>query len=265
MILFRYELKQLRKNIIIWALSMGVLIFMMLPTYIGFTTGGYSTMTDLMNNNPVFDVFGINTDFIMNPLGMFSFLNSFAMIVAAIHGMSIAFASHTKEYTSKSAEFLLTKPHSRGKVFWAKFGACAVDTLIVGTFYIIGAGLALLTVKGAIIDWWAFILIAKTLVLVELMFVIFGILAGTFFSNVRTPALISSCVMIALFCLSTMSKKINVPILGYLTPFAFFTPLRIVETRFYEWNYAIWYIVFGVGLLLISYRKFIKKDIVFGG
>jgi ABC-2 type transport system permease protein len=266
MIIFKYELMQLKKNIIIWALSMGGLIFLMLPVYIGFTAGGDELMmNDLMRDNPVLDVIGVDIDFIMNPLGMFSFLNGFAMIAAAIYGMSIAFSSHTKEYKNKSAEFLLTKPHSRGKVFWAKFAACVVAVWVVGLFYMIGAALALLTVEGAIDNWRAFILIAKTLPLVALMFVVFGALAGTFFSNVRTPTLISSCVMLALFCTDTMSQKINVPLVGYITPFAYFKPLGIFERGFYEWNYVIWYFVFGAGLMLLSYRKFIKKDIVFGG
>jgi len=264
MTIFKYELKQLKKNIIIWAISMGGLIFLMLPTYVGFTSGANTSIMDMMQNNPLLDLLGVNMEFMLNPLGMFSFLNSFAMIAAAIHGMSSAFGSHTKEYTSKSAEFLLTKPHSRGKVFWAKFAACAVDTLIVGAVYVIGAALALLTVKGGNIDWRAFILIAKTLVLVGWMFVIFGMLAGTFFSNVRTPTLISACVMFALFCLNTMAKKINAPLLKYLTPFAFFSPLRIAQTGAYEWNYVIWYVVFGAGLLFISYRKFLIKDVLFG-
>lgn len=265
MTIFKYELKQLKKNIIIWALSMGGLIFLMLPVYIGFSSSGDITMIGAMQNNPLLEVLGVSASFIATPLGMLSFLGSFAMTAAAIHGMSIAFSSHTKEYTSKSAEFLLTKPHSRGEVFWGKFFACVVDSLIVGAAYIIGAALALLTIKDISVDWWSFILIAKTLVLVELMFVVFGTVAGTFFSNVRTPVLISSCVMLALFCLSTMSKKINLPILGYLTPFAFFSPIDIAETGFYEWNFVVWYVVLGVGLLLISYKKFLKKDIVFGG
>lgn len=265
MTIFKYELKQLKKNIIIWALSMGGLIFLMLPTYIGFTSGGDPLMAEAMNNNPLFEALGVGTAFVMTPLGMFSFLGSFAMIAAAIHGMSIAFSSHTKEYESKSAEFLLTKPHSRGEVFWGKFFACTVDSLLVGIAYTAGAGLALLTVKNVSIDWRAFLLIAGSLVLVELMFVVFGIVAGTFFSNVRTPVLMSSCVMLALFCLSTMSMKINQPILGYLTPFAFFKPMNTVETGFYEWNFVVWYVVLGVGLLLTSYRKFLKKDVVFGG
>ena len=265
MTVFKYELKQLNKNIIIWALCMGGLVFLMLPTYIGFTAGGNADTMDLMKNNPMLDMLGVGAEFIMKPVGMFSFLNSFAMIAAAIHGMSIAFSSHTKEYESKSAEFLLTKPYSRGKVFWAKFFVCALDSLIVGAVYVIGAALALLTVKGASVDWRTFILIAKTLVLVEWMFVIFGTLAGAFFGNVRTPTLISACVMFVLFCLNTVSKKINVPIMAYLTPFGFFNPLKISETGFYDWNFVVWYIMLGAGLLWISYRKFIKKDVLFGG
>lgn len=265
MTVLKYELKQLKKNIIIWALSAGGLIFLMLPTYIGFISGGDTLMVEAMENNPLFGAFGVSAAFVMTPLGMFSFLNSFAMAAAAIHGMSIAFSSHTKEYANRSAEFLLTKPHSRGEVFRGKFLACAADSLIVGTAYITGAALAMLTVKGVRVDWQPFLLIAKSYVLVELMFVVFGTAAGTFFSNVRTPVLISSCVMFALFCLSSMSKKINQPILGYFTPFAFFNPMSIVETGFYEWNFVVWYAVLGAGLLLVSYRKFLKKDVVFGG
>ena len=265
MAVFKYELKQLKKNIIIWALSMGVLIFLMLPTYLGFISGADAFMAQAIKNNPMFEALGVSAAFVMTPLGMFSFLNSFAMAAAAIHGMSIAFSSHTKEYANKSAEFLLTKPYSRGRIFWSKLFACGADSLIVGAVYIAGAALSLLTVKGIAVDWWAFLLIGKSLVLVELMFVVFGTAAGTFFPNVRTPVLISSCSMFAFFCINSVSQKINQPALGYLTPFAFFPPAAIAETGFYQWNYMIWYVILGGGLLFASCRAFLKKDVVFGG
>ncbi|KEZ88417.1 MULTISPECIES: ABC transporter permease subunit [Clostridia] len=265
MTVFKYELKQLKRNIIIWALSMGGLIFLMLPTYLGFIKGADAFMAEAINNNPLFDALGVSAAFVMTPLGMFGFLNSFAMAAAAIHGMSIAFSSHTKEYANRSAEFLLTKPHSRSKIFWSKVLACTADSLIVGTAYIAGAALAFLTVKGIRIDWPAFLLIGISLVLVELMFVVFGTAAGTFFPNVRTPVLISSCVMFGLFCLNSMSKKINQPVFGYFTPFAFFNTVTIAETGSYQWNYLAWYVFLGAGLLFISCRTFLKKDVIFGG
>jgi ABC-2 type transport system permease protein len=265
MTVFKYELKQLKKNIIIWALSMGGLIFLMLPAYLGFISGADSFMTEAIKNNPLFEALGVSAAFVMTPLGMFSFLNSFAMTAAAIHGMSIAFSSHTKEYANRSAEFLLTKPYSRNKIFWSKVLACTADGLIVGTAYLAGASLAFLTVKGIRIDWLAFLLIGVSLILVELMFVILGTAAGTFYPNVRTPVLISSCVMFGLFCLSSMSKKINQPLLGYFTPFSFFNSVTIAETGFYQWNYLLWYLFLGAGLLLISCRTFLKKDVIFGG
>ena len=101
--------------------------------------------------------------------------------------------------------------------------------------------------------------------LVELMFVVLGTAAGTFFPNVRTPVLLSSCVMFALFCLSSMSKKIQVPVLGYFTPFAFFDPVSIAETGFYQWNFVVWYVILAGGLLYVSSSAYRKKDIVFGG
>ncbi len=265
MTVFKYELKQLKNNIIIWSLSMGGLIFLMLPTYLGFISGTDVLMTKALDNNPMFEALGISAALVMTPLGMFSFLNSFAMTAAAIHGMSIAFSSHTKEYGNRSAEFLLTKPHSRNRVFWSKFLASAADSLIVGTSYIIGAALTLLKIKDISVDWTAFLLLGISLVLVELMFVVFGAAAGTFFSNTGTPVLLSSCTMFAFFCLSSMSKKIHAPVLGYFTPFGFFDPGSIIKTGAYQWNYMVWYVILGSGLLLISCRTFRKKDVVFGG
>ncbi|MFT4006804.1 MAG: hypothetical protein QM683_14710 [Lacrimispora sp.] len=81
----------------------------------------------------------------------------------------------------------------------------------------------------------------------------------------RTPVLISSCSMFAFFCINSVSQKINQPALGYLTPFAFFPPAAIAETGFYQWNYIIWYVILGGGLLFASCRAFLKKDVVFGG
>ena len=264
MVVFRYEMRQLRKNTIIWALCMGGLIFIMLPTYIGFTTSGDAMMADMIENNAIFDVLGVDTGFVLKPVGMFSFLNSFAMFAAAIHGMGMAFGSHTKEYSGRSAEFLLTKPISRGRVFVAKLAACAACAIAVSVVYITGAALALNTVEGTA-DWRTFALVALTLLLVELVFIVFGMLAGAFFPNTRTPTLISACVMLALFCLNTMAKKINAPLLGYLTPFAFFSPQRIAETGFYEWGVVIWYVLFGAGLTLAGYIKFKKSDVLFAG
>ena len=265
LVVFRYELKQLAKNSIIWALCAGALIFLMLPVYIGFTTEGGGAMAGMMENNAVFDVLGVDTDFVMNPIGMFSFLNSFAMIAVAIHGMGAAFGSHTKEYANKSAEFLLTKPYSRGRVFWSKLAACAVDCLAVGAAFTLGAALALASLKGANIDWRAFVLIAKTMLLVEWMFMIYGALAGAFFPNARTPVLISACVMLASFCLNTMAKKIGAPILYYFTPFAFFNPRRIAETGFYDIDMAVWYIVSGAALSLAAFAKYVKRDVSYAG
>ncbi|MDD4286365.1 MAG: ABC transporter permease subunit [Eubacteriales bacterium] len=265
MTVFRYELKRMRKNIVIWALSMGGAIFLMLPTYIGFTKGSDGVMVDAMQNNPLFELLGVGATFIMTPLGMFSFLGSFASVAAAIYGMGTAFSMHSKEYENKSVDFLFTKPAGRKAAFWGKLSACAVGCVIIGLAYSAGAAAALLTLPDITVDWWTFLLLAKTLTLIELIFVVFGTVAGTYFSNTRTPVLLSSCVMLVLFTLATMSRKISQPLLSYLTPFAFFPPLQVAETRFYDWKFMIWYVVLSAGLILLSYRKFLKKDITFGG
>ncbi|MDR0772362.1 MAG: hypothetical protein LBF15_05000 [Candidatus Peribacteria bacterium] len=53
-------------------------------------------------------------------MGTLGFLTSFFALAAGISGMFLGLKIFTKETVQKSAEFLYTKPYSRGNIFFSK-------------------------------------------------------------------------------------------------------------------------------------------------
>ena len=109
MTVFHYEWKRSRKYILIWGLSLAVCIFSMIPVY-------YSMIEtpELLPKNfaegGFFETVGISLALLLEPLGMYGFLNAFFALAGGIFGMHFALSLFTKECTENTAEYLFTKP-----------------------------------------------------------------------------------------------------------------------------------------------------------
>ena len=96
MTVFHYEWKRSRKYILIWGLSLAVCIFSMIPVY-------YSMIEtpELLPKNfaegGFFETVGISLALLLEPLGMYGFLNAFFALAGGIFGMHFALSLFTKE------------------------------------------------------------------------------------------------------------------------------------------------------------------------
>lgn len=95
MTVFHYEWKRSRKYILIWGLSLAVCIFSMIPVY-------YSMIEtpELLPKNfaegGFFETVGISLALLLEPLGMYGFLNAFFALAGGIFGMHFALSLFTK-------------------------------------------------------------------------------------------------------------------------------------------------------------------------
>ena len=116
---FHYEWKRSRKYILIWGLSLAVCIFSMIPVY-------YSMIEtpELLPKNfaegGFFETVGISLALLLEPLGMYGFLNAFFALAGGIFGMHFALSLFTKECTENTAEYLFTKPCGRIQIYKGK-------------------------------------------------------------------------------------------------------------------------------------------------
>ena len=261
MTIFKYELRQIRGYILAWSLAVAILIIGMLPTYMGFIIGSTIPMASF-GNNSFFVAMGIDMKYLVTPIGVYSFLTSFFMLAGAINGFFLGLNVFTKEYMQKSADFLMTKPYNRTKIYFSKLAASACGALFIGGAYGVGSlGAVMLNVKGGF-DFRAFALIAISFMLIQFLFLSLGTLVGTAFPKIRTPLTMSAGVAFMAYVIGAYSRKVNNTFTKFLSPFVYFDGFGIMKTGSYDAKYMIAFVGLLIVFTIVSYNIFIKKDVV---
>lgn len=259
MTVFHYEWKRSRKYILIWGLSLAVCIFSMIPVY-------YSMIEtpELLPKNIAeggfFETVGISLALLLEPLGMYGFLNAFFALAGGIFGMHFALSLFTKECTENTAEYLFTKPCGRIQIYKGKVLCLLVGTCITSAAYILASFIAMIVYESGF-SMLEFILLAGSFPLVTLIFGGMGVLLGCWHPNNRSPLLTASLAVFMGYCITAFSRTIGSRIISYLSPFSFFHPAHIHENSFYEWDYFLWYVLLLTVFFFLSRKILMKKDI----
>lgn len=261
MAVFRCELRQARGYILSWVLAMGILIFLMLPTYIGFMTVGMQN-EELLSGNAFMEMIGAGMKYLRMPMGVYGFLNSFAMLAAAIGSMNLGLSAFTKEYRQKTADFLMTKPCARGKIYLAKLSAAACGSLIVWCGYLTGSVAAVLFHVPEGRDWKSFFLIALAFLLIQLFFLGMGALAGTLFPRIRAPLGTAAACAFVFYVIGSFSRKTGVRFTRFFAPFSWFDSAYIFENGGYAPAYMAAFAVFLAAFVFIGWRLYRTRDVI---
>jgi len=260
MVIFKYELKQMRSYTIWWSAAALVLIIGMLPTYVSMLDSGAVNIEQL-GQSGIFDFLGTDPTVITQPVGVFGFLTSFFAIAAGISGMFLGLSTFSKESVGRSSEFLYTKPFRRGQIFLSKLFVGLVVSLMIGVCYIMGS---LIAAQGfSDIPMNAFILIALSFTLIELYFLLFGALVGAIQPKIRSPLLVSSGVVFMFYVFSAFASKMGIAVLKYFSPFSYFGASSIVKAGGYDIGYLSVFLLLCVIYAIGGYVTFIKKDVSF--
>lgn len=261
MVIFKYEMRQLRSYTLWWAVASALAIFMLFPIYISLLGNG-TVDIGAPEGNPLFDMLGVSANVISTPIGCYGFLTAFFAIAAGICGMYLGLKAFTKETVGKSAEFIYTKPYKRGKIFLAKVLPTVLAAMIIGFSYYAGSMLSAL-MNTIAVDYKLFSLVALSFMLIELFFVLFGAFVGAVYSKIRTPLLVSSGAAFMFYVLSAFASKVNIAALKYFTPYSYFGTSDIVGRSGYNIGYMTAFVVLCVVFAVAGYTTFVKKDISF--
>lgn len=148
---------------------------------------GVEMPTEMLSGNAFYDAIGLGMKYIQTPVGVYGFLTSFLMIATGMNGMYLGLSLFTEECVGKTADFLLTKPYSRGQIYCAKLIAAIGGIIIIGTAYLLGSFGAVLTNGVSNFDCKLVLMIGVTATLISLFFLVIGILIGVLLPNIRTP------------------------------------------------------------------------------
>jgi len=259
--IFRFESRRLVSFTFWWSAAMAVFIYLMIPVYISMLGANPQAM-GAMAGNGVFTMLGVDVNVITKPIGVYGFLTSFYAILAGICGMFLGLKTFTKETVGQTAEYIYTKPYMRGEVFLSKVLSALISALVIFVFFFIGSVFGGKGV-GVTADFPVFLLIALSFWLIEFFFLLLGACVGAVRPKIRTPLLTSAAVVFLFYVFSAFAEKVNIDILKFFTPFAYFGASKIVTSGGYNAGYMAAYLAFCVVFATVGYVGFIKKDVTF--
>ncbi len=260
MAIFRFELRQMRGAILWWGGVLALCIYAMLPVYVGMIVGGgYSESMRI--HNDLMESIGASMRHLSEPLGVYGFLTSFAAIAGAMNGLFFGISVFAKEYMHRTADFLMTTPHNRTRIFLAKVLAAAVAATLVGLCYIIGS---VVSAAGCIPGFanGMFWRIAVSFWLLQMAFVAIGALVGNLWPHIRTPGGAASGIGFLFYIIAAFSRKVGNTLTALLSPFTYFGSGYIMDTGHYSGTSLIAFSVCLVLCLAAAYGVYSRRDVL---
>jgi len=259
--------KELKRNAKSWAVWTAIVIAftLLVMSLFPYMKNMGDQMAAMMSSLPqgMTRAMGINEKTFNSILGMYNtYYGIYIVVLLAIFTSSTAATIISKEERYKTAEFLLTKPISRNKIFNTKlavlftlaFGAYILQTLIAFILVII--------IGESNVNWSIF----TTMHVHGLVLIVFFTSLGLFLSMILKPkanfmGLIVGIVFGSYF-LGAISKVANVlHWIGYITPF-YYLDFNVAQLD-YGINYLAVLITLAISVVLLfaSLKIYQRKDI----
>ena len=198
--IFLHELKAYRKSTIIWTCAMAALAILYLSIFPSFSKD-VADFKKLLEGYPVGvrKALGISMDSITSLIGFYSFILGYIMLCGAIQAMNIGTSIISKEVRDKTADFLLTKPVSRKKIFTAKLLGALASLIITNVIYIIIVVITVSVINSGKYSMKIFLMISFTLFFVQVMFMCLGIIISVSMRKIKSVLPISLGTVFFLF------------------------------------------------------------------
>ncbi|MEK3883170.1 ABC transporter permease [Paenibacillus sp. PL2-23] len=238
--MYRHELRMYRSNTILWMVALVGIAGVFMSFYPIFAAEA-EPFKELLRSMPqeVMAAFGLQIDSITSLLGFYSYVCLYISLLGAIQAIHLGASMMSAETRAKTADFLLTKPVTRGAVLRSK--ALAALTLLCVTqavYFAASTALAFLVQREAF-SYTAFALINASLLLTQLVFLSLGFAAALLLPRLKTVLPLSLGVVFSLFMLSAVGASSGDGGLRYLTPFQYFDRMHIVWHERYEPEFLV--------------------------
>ncbi|WP_167957598.1 ABC transporter permease subunit [Anaerosporobacter faecicola] len=260
MTVFKQEMKQNKKTLIIWTASVSLMSFICLMMF-SEMKGMVSEMDEMFSSMGNFTkAFG------MDQMSIGTIAGFYGVECGNILGLGGGFLASllavnmlSKEEGGRTAEFLFTHPISRVQIITEKLIAVFVQILLFNLVFIVFSciGIALL---GEDMNWGNFALyhMANLFMQLEIAAICYGLS-----SYIRRGGLGAGLGLAAMFYFLNIISNIteSAKVLKYITPFSYTEAADIFASGKLEMKYLIVGIVVSVLAIGIAYVHYNKKDI----
>jgi len=256
--IFRFEMKRYRGSILVWSIGLAATIILLLPMFVSLT--GDPSATESLADNPMLDTMGISIDLFITTTGIFSYLNSIILVAAAIHACNLGLSIITKEHMQNTADFLITKPYSRTKIFLSKLMASLCVIAIIGICYFLASFVTISMISEQGFSFSHFFQIYLTFPLIQLFFLLLGIMISTIVSRVSASLPLALGISFGFYVIGLFSNVVQSTIARLFSPFRYFDFNLVLASENYEAGYITLFFALLLLFFITSYIIYIRKD-----
>ena len=263
-VLFFKELKRNRKNTFIWSAIVLAFTLMILSIFPSFSHMG-EDMVKLMSSLPeeYAKAFGMDEATWSSIIGFYAtYYGIYITLLMGIYTASTGATIVGKEERDGTAEFLLTRPISRGAIVKTKFGVLGTLFMVVYFLQTLVAVVGM-NVFGSDINWSAMLAMHVHGFFLIAFFTAAGVLMGSLLTvklNFMGPVV--GMIFGTYFLNAIASASEAVDWLAYLSPYHYM-PLTLEKGQLEISTVACAGFAAATAVMLwVAYNRYIKKDIV---
>lgn len=259
---FNREIKAYWKSTLVWSASLSVGVVVFLSMFSAFS-GDVDATKSIMEHFPpaIRTAFNLSLRNLFTIYGFLAYLLTFLTLAGAIQAMNLGVGIISKEESGKTVDFLLSKPITRTRVVTGKLLAALLLILFTNAIFVsvsIAMGEAVSKVD---FDEKIYLLIATTMLLIQLFFLSFGALLSVIIPKIKSVIGVSLPAVFAVFFIGMLGSILDNENIKYLSPFKYYDSNYIIDHSAFDLKYLIIEAVFIVVAITASYILYIKKDI----
>jgi ABC-2 type transport system permease protein len=260
--IYLQELRQLRKSVLIWSVSLSLVVVFYMALFPAFSRDT-ALVASLMRKLPqgVMDAIGFSPETFTTVLGFYTFTMTYIILCGAVQAMNIGMGVLAKEASGKTVDFLLTKPVSRAAIINAKLLAALTALAVTSLLFFIVSGIMAASVSPGPLDYRMFLTVSLPLFLVQMIFAALGFAIAAVARKIKAVLPLSLSTVFLFFIIGLIQGTLKYRDLKFLTPFKYFDYPYILTHASYEGIFVVLWAAVIAAAVAVSYMVFINKDI----
>ena len=261
--IYKHEFRARLKSVIIWSLALTALVMFFFSIFPVFADQAALTNQMLAKFPPaLLEAFGINKMDLSTVLGFYSFIFVFGQLFLAIQAGNYGIGLVSIEESEWTADFLLSKPVTRGQVLTSKLLA-ALTSLLLTEGVVSVASLIAITIfrESRNYDISILLLLFLSMFILQLFFMGLGLAISLLVKRVRSVTPYSLGLAFGMYVLNAFSGVFGDVKLEYITAFKHLDPAYIVQHGGFNIPLLMINLAVSVAAFLVSYWLYIRRDI----
>jgi ABC-2 type transport system permease protein len=261
--IYRHEIQIRLNSVVTWSIALVAINLVFFSIFSSFASQA-ALANEMMSRFPpeLLSAFGMNGIDLSSVLGYYSFIFLFVQVCLAIQSANYGFGLVSIEESELTADFLISKPVSRGQILNSKllatFTCLTISNLVVWA----SSFTAILAFRnGREFETRTLLLLLFSIAIFQLFFLSVGLVISLLVRRIRSVTPYSLGLGFGMYVLSAFSDMEGVVVLEYLTPFKHLNSTSIVQQGGYDLPLVLLNLSITLVSLAASYWLYLRRDI----